>query len=195
MPSAVNIINPFDKNNAAVHPGESAQRQWPWVNVADLTVVEAAFVGDEINSTYITSLGDTKVGVYSPKNGQVAFEVRGRSDGTASADECAIEMYAAARDLVKNVFFYRRIATLTFTQGTGEYWPESTDPAPPTIWFCDELAVTNNSWISTNYDVGVDASEDYASYVLNCHGYARFAFIMSTKDAQVTHFYVDVRRM
>lgn len=193
--TAVNILSPFRKDKAWTHPGESATRQYAWENVASLTVAEAVLAGDEINSTYLADIGSTKVGIYSPENGQVAFEVRGRSDGTGSNDTCVIEMYAAALDLVADVFFYRRIATLTWVQGTGEYWPSATDPAPPTIWFCDELGVSNNSWLTTNIDCGVDASQDYATYVLNCHGYARFAFIMSTKDAQTTTFYVDCRRM
>ena len=187
------LMSPFDKNRAGVHPGESACRQYAWENVADLTVAEAALAGDEINSTYINALGTTKSGIYSPKNGQVAFEVRARSDGN-DADVNVIEMYAAAKDIVDDLFFYRRIATLTFTQGTGEYWPTSTDPNPATIFFSDELAVSNNSWLTTNVDCGVDASQDYASYVLNCHGYAKFAFIMSTKAANTTHAYVDCRR-
>jgi hypothetical protein len=194
MPGAVSILSPFDKNKAGVHPGESATRQYAWENVAALTVAEAALAGDEINSTYIASLGATKVGIYSPKNGQVAFEVRGRTDGTVDNDQNVIEMYAAAKDLVADVFFYRRVATLTFNRGTGEYWQTATDPNPATIFFCDELAVTNNSWLTNPVDCGVDASQDYASYAINTHGYARFAFIMSTKDANVTTHYVDVRR-
>jgi len=193
MQGAVNIISPFDKNKAGVHPGESACRQYPWENIADLTVAEAALAGDEINSVYINALGTTKSGIYSPKNGQVAFEIRARSDGN-DGDDNIIEVYAAAKDIVADLFFYRRLATLTFTQGTGEYWPSAVDPDPATIFFADELAVANNTWLTTPVDCGVDASNDYASYVLNVHGYAKFAFIMSTKDANTTHVYVDVRR-
>ena len=156
--------------------------------------MEAALAGDEINSTYLASIGDTKVGIYSPENGTVAFEIRGRTDGTVDNDQNVIEMYAAAKDLVADLFFYRRVATLTWTRGTGEYWPSATDPAPATIFFCDELAVTNNSWLTTPVDCGVDGSQDYASYVINAHGYARLAFLMSTKDVNVTTHYVDIRR-
>lgn len=190
---AVNIINPFEKGKAWVHPGESASRQYAWENVADLSAAESALAGDEINSTYIASLDATKFGIYSPTNGQVAFEVRARSDGNAD-DDNVIEMYAAAKDLVADLFFYRRVATLGFTQGTGEYWPSATDPDPATIFFSDEIAVTNNSWLTTPVDCGVNASADYATYVINVHGYARWAFIMSTKDTNTTHCYIDVRR-
>jgi len=194
MPQGVSIISPFRKNKAGTHPGESATRQYAWENVAQLTVAEAVLAGDEINSTYLTSIGSTKVGIYSPENGQVAFEIRNRSDGN-NGDDNVIELYGAAKDIVAALFFYRHIATLTFTQGTGEYWPSATDPAPATIFFSDEMAVTNNTgWLSTRTDSGLDASQDYASYVINTHGYARFAFIMSTKDANTTNDYVDVRR-
>lgn len=189
------LMSPFAKDKAGVHPGESAQRQWPWETVATLTAAEAALAGDKLNSTYLATLATTKVGIYSPMNGQVAFEVRGRTDGTVDNDVNVTEMYAAAKDLVADLFFYRRIATLTWSRGTGEYWPTAVDPAPPTIWFCDELAVTNSDWLSDTNDVGVDASQDYATFLVNCHGYVRFAFIMSTKDANVTTHYVDVRRM
>lgn len=193
MPGAVNIINPFDKNKAAVHPGESAQRQWPWENVADLTVAEAALAGGERNSTYVDALGTTKVGVYSPKDGQVAFEVRARSDGN-DGDDNVIQMYGAAKDILADFFMYRRVAQLTFTQGTGEYWTTAVDPAPATIFFADELAAASASWITAAVDVGVDANNDYASYAINCYGYAKFAFIMSTKDTNTTHLYLDCRR-
>ena len=192
---ATTLLNPFRKTHAGTHPGESATRQYPWETVATLTAIEAVLGGDENNSTYLTSIGDTKVGIYSPENGQVAFEVRGRTDGTVDDDQNVIEMYGAALDLVADLFFYRHIATLTFTRGLGEYWPSSTDPAPATIFFCDELAVTNNGgWLSDRVDAGLDASADYASYVINTHGYPRFAFLMSTKDTNVTTHYVDVRR-
>ena len=187
------LMSPFVKNKAWVHPGESACRQYAWENIADLSVAEAALAGDEINSTYINALAATKRGIYEPENGQVAFEIRARSDGN-NGDDNVIEMYAAAKDIVPDLFFYRRAATLTFTQGTGEYWPSATDPNPATIFFADELAVANNSWLTTPVDCGVDASQDYATYVINCHGYARFAFIMSTKDANTTHLYIDCRR-
>jgi len=191
MGRRVDIVNPF--SGRAVHPGESAVRQWPWENVADLSVAEAALAGDEINSTYLASLAATKVGIYTPVDGQVAFEIRARSDGNDN-DDNIIEVYAAAKDLVADHYHYRRIGTITFTQGTGEYWPSATDPDPATIFFADELAATSASWITTPVDVGVDLSQDYASYVMNIHGYAKFAFIMSTKDGNTTHCYIDVRR-
>lgn len=195
MPGAVNILNPFDKDHPCVHPGESAQRQWPWETVADLTVATTALAGGQRNSTYVTALGSTKMGVYSPKNGQVAFEVRARSDGS-DGDANVVDMCAAAKDLVADLFFYRRLATITFTQGTGEYWPTSTDPAPATIFFADELAITNEPvWISDEADVGLDASNDCASYALNLHGYAKIVFILTTLDTNTTHVYIDVRRM
>ena len=187
MGQRVDIVNPFSPGHV-VHPGESAIRQWPWVNLADLTVAAAALAGGHRNSTYVDALGSTKMGVYSPVDGQVAFEVRGRSDGN-DGDDNIIEVYAAAKDILADFFMYRRIATLTFTQGT-----TAVDPAPATIFFADEIAVANNKWISTPVDCGVDASNDYASYVLNVHGYAKFAFVMSTKDANTTHFYLDTRR-
>lgn len=195
MPSAVNILNPFDKNKAGVHPGESAQRQWPWENVADLTAATTALADGQRNSTYVDALGSTKMGVYSPKNGQVAFEVRARLLG-ADADVNAVELYAAAKDIVADLFFYRRLATMTFTTGTGEYWPTAVDPDPATIFFADAIGITNEPvWISDEADVGLDASNDFASYVLNCHGYAKFAFILSSLDASTSHVYLDVRRM
>ena len=194
MPKGVSIISPFPKDKAGVHPGESATRQYAWENVATLTAAEAALAGDEINSTYLASIGATKVGIYSPPNGTVAFEIRNRSDGN-DGDVNVIELCAAAKDIVADLFFYRHAATLTFTQGTGEYWPSATDPNPATIFFSDELAVTNNAgWLSDRTDAGLDASADYATYVINTRGYARFAFIMSTKDENTTHDYVDVRR-
>jgi hypothetical protein len=193
MGREVDIMSPFDKNRRAVHPGERAVRQYAWENVADLTVAEAALAGDEINSTYINALGSTKSGIYSPKDGQEAFEIRARSDGN-DGDANVIEVYAAAKGLVSDHYHYRRVGTITFTQGTGEYWPSATDPNPATIFFADELAITNNSWITAPADVGVDASNDCASCILYVHGYAKFAFIMSTKDANTTHCYVDVRR-
>lgn len=192
MGQRVDIINPF--SGRAVHPGESAVRQWPWEQIADLTVAKAALAAEELNSTYINALGTTKAGIYSPVDGQVAFELRARGDGTGTADTCVIELYAAAKDILSGLFFYRRVATLSFNQGTGEWWPTAVDPAPATIFFCDEITPSNNSWLSTVVDCGVDASEDYATYVLNVHGYAKFAVIMSTKDAQTTHLYIDVRR-
>lgn len=195
MGLTVNILNPFDKDKAAVHPGESAQRQWPWVNLADFTVAGSALAGGQRNSTYVDGLASTIATVYSPKNGQVAFEIRGRSDGS-DGDDNIIEMCAAAKDIVADLFFYRRLATLTFTQGTGEYWTTDVDPAPATIFFADEIAPANQPvWISDEVDAGLDASNDYASYALNCHGYAKFAFIMSTKATNTTHFYLDTRRM
>lgn len=187
------VMNPFDKNKAAVHPGESAQRQWPWVNLADLTVATTALAGGQRNSTYVTALGATKMGVYSPKNGQVAFEIRARLAGTGTDN--VVELYAAAKDLVANLYHYRRVATLTFTQGTGEYWPSTTDPAPATIFFADELAVSNNDWLTDMNDVGVDASNDYATFLLNCHGYTKFAVILTTLHGSTTHVYIDTRRM
>lgn len=189
------LMSPFSKDKAAVHPGESAQRQWPWENVADLTVATTALAGGQRNSTYVDALGSTKMGVYSPKNGQVAFEVRARSDGN-DGDDNIVEMYAAAKDLVADLFFYRRLATITFTQGTGEYWTTAADPNPATIFFADELAIANEPvWISDEVDVGLDTSNNYASYALNLHGYAKIAFILSTLDANTTHVYIDVRRM
>ncbi len=188
------VMNPFDKNKAAVHPGESAQRQWPWENVADLTVATTALAGGQRNSTYVTALGSTKMGVYSPKNGQVAFEIRARSDGN-DGDDNIVEMYAAAKDIVADLFFYRRLATMTFKQGTGEYWTSAVDPNPATIFFADELAIANEpAWITDEVDVGKDASNNYASYALNLHGYAKIAFILSTLDTNSTHVYIDVRR-
>lgn len=194
MTTAVNIINPFDKSKAAVHPGESAQRQWPWVNLADLTVATTALAGGQRNSTYVDALGSTKMAVYSPKNGQVAFEIRARSDGN-DGDDNIVELYAAAKDLVADFFHYRRIANLTFTQGTGEYWPTAVDPNPATIFFADELAVANTDWLTDTNDVGVDASNDYATFLLNCHGYTKFAVVFTTKDTNTTHLYIDTRRM
>ena len=194
MPKEISIISPFRKNKAGTHPGESATRQYAWENVAALTAATTALAGDAINSTAITALGTTKVDIYTVEDGTVAFEVRGRTDGTVDNDQNVIEMYAGAKDLVADLFFYRRAATLTWNRGTGEYWPSATDPAPATIWFCDELAVTNNSWLTTPVDCGVDGSQDYATYVINTHGYARFAFLMSTKDANVTTHFVDIRR-
>lgn len=194
MPGAVNILNPFDKDHPCVHPGESAQRQWPWENAADLTVATTALAAGQRNSTYVDALGSTKMGVYSPKNGQVAFEVRGRSDGDDNKDNI-VSLYAAAKDLVADLYHYRRVASLTFTQGTGEYWPTATDPNPATIFFADELAAASNDWLTDTNDVGVDASNDYATFLLNCHGYAKFAFVFTTKDANTTHFYIDCRRI
>jgi hypothetical protein len=187
-------MSPFDKSSAGVHPGESACRQYAWENVADLTVATTALAGGQRNSTYVNALGSTKRGVYSPKNGQVAFEVRARSDGN-DGDDNIVEMYFAAKDIVADFFHYRRLATMTWTQGTGEYWPSAVDPNPATIFFADELAIANEPvWISDEADVGLDASNDYASYVVNLHGYAKIAFIMSTKDVNTTHVYIDVRR-
>lgn len=193
MGREIDIMNPFEKVKRAVHPGESAVRQYAWENIADLTVAASALAAGQRNSTYVDALGSTKMGVYSPKNGQVAFEVRARSDGN-DGDDNIIEVYAAAKDLVADLYHYRRIGTITFTQGTGEYWPSATDPNPATIFFADELAVANNSWITTPVDCGVDLSNDCASYALNVHGYAKFAFIMSSKDVNTTHCYIDVRR-
>jgi len=195
MPSAVNIISPFPKDRAAVHPGESAQRQWPWENAADLTAATTALAAGQRNSTYVDALGSTKMGVYSPENGQVAFEVRARSDGNTD-DDNIVELYAAAKDIVADLFFYKRLATITFTQGTGEYWTTAVDPAPATIFFSDELAIANEPvWISDEVDAGLDASNNYATYALNTHGYAKFAFILTTLDANTTHVYIDCRRM
>jgi len=193
MPGAVNIINPFDKNKSAVHPGESACRQYPWENLADLTAATSALAGGQRNSTYVDELGSTKMGVYSPKNGQVAFEVRARSDGS-DGDDNIVGLYAAAKDILADFYMYRRVGVLTFTQGTGEFWPTAVDPNPATIFFADELAVASTDWLSDTNDVGVDASDDYATFLLNCHGYAKFAFVLTTKDANTTHFYIDVRR-
>jgi len=187
-------MNPFEKVKAWVHPGESACRQYPWENIADLTATEPALGGGERNSTYVTALGSTKMGVYSPKNGQVAFELRARADGTSGGGSSVVEMYAAAKDIVADLFFYRRVCSLEITQGTGEYWPSATDPNPATIFFCDEFGVENNTWLTPPIDCGVNGSNDYASYVLNIHGYAKFAFIMSTLGTNTTHFYLDVRR-
>ena len=195
MGREVDIMNPFEKSKRAVHPGESAVRQYAWENVADLTVAEAALAVDERNSVYINALGTTKAGIYSPKNGQVAFEIRLRSDGTGTADPSVIEMYFASKDIVADLYHYRRLATMTFKQGTGEYWPSAVDPNPATIFFADELAITNEPvWITTEVDTGLDASEGIATYALNLHGTAKVAFIMSTKDEHVTHAYIDVRR-
>jgi len=194
MPVAVNILNPFDKDKPCVHPGESAQRQWPWVNLADFTVAGSALAGGQRNSTYVDALASTIAEVYSPKNGQVAFEIRARSDGN-DGDDNIVELYAAANDILADFFHYRRIATLTFTQGTGEFWPTAADPNPATIFFADEIAVASTDWLSSTDDVGVDASNDCATFLLNCHGYAKFAVIMSTKDTNTTHLYLDTRRM
>jgi len=188
-----NIISPFKKTKAWIHPGEEAVRQYAWVNVADLTVATSALAAGQRNSTYVTALGSTKMGVYSPENGQVACEVRARSDGS-DGDDNIVEMYFAAKDIVADLYHYRRAATLGFTQGTGEYWPSATDPNPATIFFSDELAVSANSWLTPPIDVGVDASNDYASYIINVHGYAKVAFVLTTKDANTTHLYIDVRR-
>lgn len=171
---------------------ESYTGQYPWENVAALTAAEAKLGGDELSSVYIDALATAKCGIYAPKPGQVAFETRARSDGDEE-DANIIEMYAAAKDIVPTLH-YRHIATLTFTQGLGEWWPDAADPAPATIFFSDELAKSANDWISTDVDCGVDASADYASYVINTHGYYKFAFIMSTKDASTTTLYLDVRR-
>ncbi len=191
--NSVVLMNPYEKIRAGVHPGESAQRQWPWVNLADLTVATTALASGQRNSTYVASLGSTKMAVYSPKNGQVALEVRARSDGN-DGDDNIVEMYAAADDIVADFFHYRRLATLTFTRGTGEYWPTAVDPNPATIFFADELAASNIDWLSDTNDVGVDASNDYSTWIVNCHGYSKFAFVFSTKDANTTHLYLDVRR-
>lgn len=194
MPNAVNILNPFDKNKAAVHPGESAQRQWPWENVADLTVATSALGAGQNNSTFVTALGTTKADVYSPKNGTVAFEIRARADGSPG-DVSVTELYAAATDIVADFYIYRRLATMSWDQGTGEYWPTAVDPAPATIFFSDELAITNNPvWLSDEVDTGLDGSNEWASYALNCHGYAKFAFVLTTLDTNATHFYIDIRR-
>lgn len=195
MPGAVNILNPFDKDHPGVHPGESAQRQWPWVNLADLTVVTTALAGGQRNSTYVDALGSTKMAVYSPKNGQVAFEIRARSDGN-DGDDNIVELYAAAKDILADFYMYRRIATLTFTQGTGEFWATAVDPAPATIFFADELAVAaGTDWLTDTNDVGVDVSNDVATFLLNCHGYAKFAVVLTTKDVNTTHLYIDTRRI
>ena len=194
MPAATNILNPFDKNKSCVHPGESAQRQWPWENLADLTVATTALAGGQRNSTYVDALGSTKMGVYSPKNGQVAFEVRARSDGN-DGDDNIVGLYAAAKDILADFYMYRSVGVLTFTQGTGEFWPTAVDPNPATIFFADELAVASTDWLTDTNDVGVDTSNDYATFLLNCHGYAKFAFVLTTKDANTTHLYIDVRRM
>lgn len=158
--------------------------------MATITVAEAALAADELNSTYIDALAATTCGIYTVPNGTIAMEVRARSDGSDN-DDNVVEMYAAAMGIHSVHLHYRRVATLTFTQGTGEFWPTATDPDPATIFFADELAVSNNSWLTTPVDCGVDASADHASYVLNIHGYYKFAFIVSTLAG--TTVYVDVR--
>jgi|GEM_PF-2738109 len=181
MPDPIYTCDIFGR---VINPGVEHAAQYPWVNIADITVAEAALAGDEKNSTYIDALGTTKSGIYSPEDGQVAFEIRVRTDGS-DGDVNVVEMYAAAGDITSE-YLFRRVATLTFTQGTGEY--------TAAIFFSDELAVTNNSWLTPPIDCGVDGSNDYASYVLNIHGYKKFAFIMSTKAAGTTHLYLDARR-
>jgi len=181
MPDPIYTCDIFGR---VINPGVEHSAQYPWENIADITVVEAALAGNEKNSTYIDALGSTKCGIFSPEDGEVAFEVRVRSDGN-DGDINVIEMYAAAGDITSE-YLYRRIATLTWTQGTGEY--------TAAIFFSDELAVTNDSWLTPPIDCGVDSSNGYASYVLNIHGHKKFAFIMSTKAINTTHLYIDKRR-
>lgn len=189
MPGAVNILNPFDKDYPAVHPGESAQRQWPWVNVGSMTVAEAAVSSAERSQTNMetTFVAAGKACIYSPKNGQVAATFRFRTDGDED-DSNVLDVFWACDDIVVNSRQYSRIGRLTILQGTQVYTAG--------IEYNDSITESLLKWISDTRVVQPAAADNHiAQWVINMHGVKKFAFVLITKDASTTTVYVDARRM
>ena len=159
-------------------------RQYPWLNAGSLTATvsagEAPIDVDKRANADIVSLAAAKKIIYTPDDGQVAYEFRVRADGTEN-DAFVIPFLAAA-----GVDRYTLIGELTCTQGTQE--------ADDSTFFCDAISGLTNqkAWPSWTKEVA-PAANYIARGPVNCHGYDRFLWVC-TDLKNATNIYVDCKR-
>lgn len=128
----------------------------------------------------VVALAAAKKVIIRPKPGTVSLEFRFRSDGTAAGDQEILELHAAA-----GLDHYAYVDQLTIDRGTMEY--------SSTIFFYDTISAAGELWLTATSEVQ-DTNNRMGRYILNTHGYDRFCFIMTTKDANTTNLYIDWRR-
>jgi len=156
----------------------------PWRNnevyAGSMSVANGALAADGSDDATVEAIAAANIVLIKPRNGTVSLEFRFRSDGTVEGDQEVLNLYAAA-----GVDFYQYADTLTIDRGLCEY--------SSTIFFYDKIVSTGEKWPTATNESG-DTDEKIGWYVMNTHGYDRFAFVMTTKDANTTNLYIDWRR-
>ena len=139
-------------------------KQYRWQKIGTITSAQSA-LGNDKSAVLIDALDATKKIVFSPDDGQAAFELRIRGGNNNEAN--IINLYAMRDDNDH----YRLIATLTITTG------QQTDGK---YNFIDSIDKSNDSWPDNGIEVMNPGNDDIATLVLNTYGYKNFLFIAVT---------------
>lgn len=148
----------------AVVYSRSEVLQYIWDSVGTITSSQAA-LGNDKSAALVNALADAKRIIYSPADGQVAFETRWK--GGANNEINVVNVYAMRGDNDH----YTPIATLTITTG------QQTDG---TANFIDTIAKSNDSWPDNGIEVMSNADDGIARVALNTYGYKHFLFTAPT---------------
>jgi len=159
----------------------------PWMNnaayVGNITVACAAgdYDADALDNASVEAVAATTKCIVTIPNGWVGIEFRFRSDGNED-DDNILQCFASA-----GVDYYRWIGQLTLTQGTLEH---------TTGHFVDTItAGAAGLWPTAVSITGLAATNHIATWSMNTHGYDKWLFLMSTKDANTTNLYVDFKQL
>lgn len=160
----------------------------PWMDANYVGNITVACAGTDygthlLGDAGVEALAATKKVIVTIPNGWVGVEFRFRSDGSEN-DDNILQCFASA-----GVDHYRWIGQLTATQGTLE-------ETENTIFWADTLTAGATAlWPTAVATSGMAATDHIATWSMNTHGYDKWLFLMSTKDANTTNLYVDFKQL
>lgn len=151
-----------------------------YAGVITATSADDTDFGENLNDdSLIEAVSSTKRVIIKPENGTVALLFRLRVNGTEN-DSNVLQILAAS-----GVDYYTKTAQLTTTAG-GQLDSNG-------YFFIDTIEEANNDWITDTAIIQPSTpDDDIAMYVLNTHGFDRFAFFATTRNS--TGLYIDWKK-
>ena len=147
-------------------PSDDFVTQFPWKAVGSISDIQAKLATSGLADAAVEALADALKAQFKPSNGTVATEFRFYSSGATATQTATVEVYVAS-----GIDYYRHIATLTVTIGTGQ-------KASATVLWADTIAEVASTWITTTKAVSA-GNGTIATWSLNMHGIDRVLFIAS----------------
>ena len=139
--------------------------QYIWESIGSIDSSQSALENDK-SAAYVNALDAAKTIIFSPVDGQVAFEIRIK--GGANNEINVINLYAMRGD----DDHYTLVATLTVTTG------QQTDGNGNN--FIDTIAKSNDSWPDNGIEVISNGNDSIARVAMNTYGYSKFLYIVPT---------------
>jgi len=138
--------------------------QYEWLAIGEITSSQAA-LGSDKSAAYVNALDAGKTIIFTPVDGQVAFEMRFK--GGADNEVNIVNVYAMRGDNDH----YTLVATLTVTTG------QQTDG---TSNFIDTISKSNDSWPDNGIEVMNPGNNEIARVAFNTYGYRNFLLLAPT---------------